>query len=192
MYIYICNIVIVILLPLLSLFNYMEDTLLQSCVTDFFMNPSFQNEVDTFIKNNCKLFNDTEIYLEDSTGGVELENVGVREHTHEHMDCFQQFTILFDKNLDTFLESKNVNRRQFMKICQKSYKSAQEDGQDNMGTMLVDLLLATSEYDTFCVMMSNEYKERSEKEDFDADQGGGGKSNDDHNVHSSSSSKTKK
>ena len=79
-----------------------------------------------------------------------------------------------------------------MKICQKSYKSAQEDGEDNMGTMLVDLLLATSEYDTFCVMMSNEYKERSEKEDFDADQGGGGKSNDDHNVHSSSSSKTKK
>lgn len=167
----------------------MDDALLQSCVTDFFMNPSFQNEVDEFIKNNCKLFNDTEIYLEDSTGGVELENVGVREHTHEHMDCFQQFTILFDRNLDDFLLSKNVNRRQFMKVCQKSYKSAQEDGEDNMGTMLVDLLLATSEYDTFCVMMSNEYKERSEKEGFDG-RNEGNKSTDENNVHSGG--KTKK
>ena len=89
------------------------DSILQSCVTDFFMDPSFQKDIDTFIENNCKLFHATEIYLEDNTGGVELENVGIREHTHEHMDCFQRFTALFDTNLDQFLQSKNVNKRKY-------------------------------------------------------------------------------
>ena len=146
------------------------DAILQSCVTDFFMDSSFQSDVDSFIKENCKLFNSTSIYLDDATGGVELEKVGVREHTHEHMECFDRFTAMFDKNLDKFLKLKNVSKRDFMKICQKSHQSAQEDGQDNIGTMLVDLLLATSEYDTFCVMMSNEYRERHQKGDFSDDE----------------------
>ena len=146
------------------------EAILQSCVTDFFMDPSFQSDVDSFIKENCKLFKSTSIYLDDATGGVELENVGVREHTHEQMDCFGRFTAMFDKNLDDFLKSKSISKRDFMKICQRSYQSAQEDGQDNMGTMLVDLLLATSEYDTFCVMMSNEYRERHQKGDFGDDE----------------------
>ena len=118
-------------------------------------------------------------YLSDSSAVIdvkgvaprnELENVGVREHTHEHMDCFGRFTAMFDKNLDNFLKSKNISKRDFMKICQRSYQSAQEDGQDNMGTMLVDLLLATSEYDTFCVMMSNKYRERQQRGDFGDDE----------------------
>ena len=111
---------------------------------------SFSKATLTFIKENCKLFKSTSIYLDDATGGVELENVGVREHTHEHMDCFGRFTAMFDKNLDNFLKSKNISKRDFMKICQRSYQfTGRRAGQ--YGYKLVDLLLATSEYDTFAL-----------------------------------------
>ena len=134
-----------------------------------FHGSSFQSDVDSFIEENCKLFKSTSIYLDDATGGVELENVGVREHTHEHMDCFGRFTSMFDKNLDNFLKSKSISKRDFMKICQRSYQSAQEDGQDNMGTMLVDLLLATSEYDTLRYDVKR-IQERHQKGDFGDDE----------------------
>ena len=58
------------------------EAILQSCVTDFFMDPSFQSDVDSFIKENCKIFKSTSIYLDDATGGVELEKCRVSVNIH--------------------------------------------------------------------------------------------------------------
>jgi hypothetical protein len=139
------------------------DAVLQMAV-EFFMGEDFQGKIDAFVDSNCHLFSENcRQYLEDQMGGVDLVKAGTREHTLEHMDCFAQFTALFDEEMDLFLRDKSCSRRQFLNICRKAYEDS-ENGIENLGSMFVDLMMATTEYESFCVLMTTEWREKSERE----------------------------
>ena len=129
---------------------------------NFFMGEEFQGSVDKFVSDNCYLFSECEYYIEDQMGGVNLENMPVREHVHEHMESFANFQELFDNLLENFLQDKACNKRQFLNICREAYEDS-ESGKENIGSIFVELLMATTEYESFCCMMAHEAKNQKER-----------------------------
>lgn len=129
---------------------------------NFFMGEEFQGSVDKFVSDNCSLFSECDHYLEDQMGGVDLDHAPIREHVHEHMESFAKFQELFDNLMENFLQDKACNKRQFLNICREAYEDS-ESGKENIGSIFVELLMATTEYESFCCMMAHEAKNQKER-----------------------------
>ena len=139
-----------------------EDILTKAA--EFFMSEEFQNAIDGFVERNCHMFLDQAAnYAPDHVWDEERDEYlqpGVtRLHTLEQHEAYKQFQALFEEKLECFYERNGVSRRGFMKQCQQAVADA-EAGKETMGTVFVELLLATSEYEGFVTMMAREAQEQ--------------------------------
>ena len=76
--------------------------------------------------------------------------------------AYQQFQEIFEEKLETFVVRVGCNRQVFLDQCKKAI-SDDALGKETMGTVFVDLLLATSEYEGFVTMMASQAKELNHK-----------------------------
>tara|TARA_B100000780_G_scaffold275377_1_gene241881 strand:+ start:1084 stop:1572 length:489 start_codon:yes stop_codon:yes gene_type:complete len=143
-----------------------EEDILQKAA-EFFMGEEFQDAIDQFVNENYRLFSDqTEIYADvdhcDSDSEEYLQQNITRGHGLEQHAAYQQFQELFEYKLETFVQKQGINRAGFLRQC-KNAISDDAQGIENMGTVFVDLLLATSEYEGFVTMMATQAKELNHK-----------------------------
>ena len=134
---------------------------------EFFMGEEFQDAIDSFVDDNFSLFADqTEIYADVDHSDSESEEylaVGItREHSTLQHEAYARFQQLFEEKLETFVERQGVDRQGFLRACKQAV-SDDALGIENMGTVFVDLLLATSEYEGFVTMMATQAKEKTHK-----------------------------
>ena len=139
-----------------------EDILMRAA--EYFMSDEFQSAIDGFVERNCHLFLDqTQEYAPDEVWDEENDEFlrpGVtRLHTLEQHEAYEQFQAIFEEKLETFYERDGVSRRGFMQQCKKAVQDA-EDGKETMGTVFVELMLATSEYEGFVTMMARQAQEQ--------------------------------
>jgi|TARA_B110000211_G_C13784300_1_gene423359 hypothetical protein len=134
---------------------------------DFFMGEEFQDAIDTFVNENYDLFADqTEVYADadhvDEDSDEYLPSGITRGHSLKQHAAYESFQRLFEEKLESFVERHGVDRVGFLRQC-KSAISDDVQGIENMGTVFVDLLLATSEYEGFVTMMASQAKELCRK-----------------------------
>ena len=73
-----------------------------------------------------------------------------------------EFQRLIDDKMDIFLAREKCSRSVFMGICRDAVLAANR-GEDGIGVVFVELLLASTEYESFCVMMAHEGKEQRDR-----------------------------
>jgi hypothetical protein len=134
---------------------------------EFFMGEEFQDAIDSFVDDNFSLFADqTEIYADVDHSDSESEEYLALDITREHStlqhEAYARFQQLFEEKLETFVERQGVDRHGFLRACKQAV-SDDALGIENMGTVFVDLLLATSEYEGFVTMMATQAKEKTHK-----------------------------
>eukprot|EP00946_MAST-07B_sp_MAST-7B-sp1_P004961 g4961.t1 len=95
----------------------------------------------------------------DEENDVFLEPGVTRAHSLEQHEAYARFQALFEEKLECFYERNGVSARGFMKQCQRAIADA-EAGKETMGTVFVELMLATSEYEGFVTMMAREAQEQ--------------------------------
>ena len=139
-----------------------EDILMKAA--EFFMGEEFQSAIDAFVERNCPLFrHQTSEYAPDEVWDEEndvfLEPGVTRAHSLEQHEAYARFQALFEEKLECFYERNGVSARGFMKQCQRAIADA-EAGKETMGTVFVELMLATSEYEGFVTMMAREAQEQ--------------------------------
>jgi hypothetical protein len=134
---------------------------------EFFMGEEFQDAIDAFVHRHYSIFADqTELYADvdhsDSESDEYLALGITRGHSTQQHEAFAQFQQLFEEKLETFVERQGVDRQGFLRACKQAV-SDDAQGIENMGTVFVDLLLATSEYEGFVTMMATQAKEKTRK-----------------------------
>ena len=125
------------------------------------MDDSFQEDLDAFVEYNCKLFADAADYYP-ANGSVDntyLEPNRTRGHQLRHFECYTAFQSMIDDKMNIFLANEKCSRRIFMSKCRDAVLAANR-GEDGIGVVFVELLLASSDYESFCVMMAHEAKEQ--------------------------------
>lgn len=140
-----------------------EDDILMKAA-EFFMGEEFQSAIDGFVERNCPLFLDqANEYNPDEVWNEEtdefLEPGVTRLHTLEQHEAYERFQALFEEKLECFYERNGVSARGFMQQCKQAVADA-EAGKETMGTVFVELMLATSEYEGFVTMMAREAEEQ--------------------------------
>jgi hypothetical protein len=146
--------------------NVPEEDLLQKAA-EFFMGDEFQDAIDKFVNENYLLFSDqTEVYADvehcDPDSEEYLQTGITRGHGLKQHAAYQQFQEIFEEKLETFVVRVGCNRQVFLDQCKKAI-SDDALGKETMGTVFVDLLLATSEYEGFVTMMASQAKELNHK-----------------------------
>ena len=139
-----------------------EDDILQHAAA-FFMSEEFQDAIDAFVARKCHLFSDqiasyAEADCYDPEADEYLEPGVTRLHRLEQHEAYAQFQELFESKLETFVERHGVSRAGFLRQCKQAVEDA-EHGRETMGTVFVDLMLATSEYEGFVTMMATQAQE---------------------------------
>ena len=143
-----------------------EEDILQKAA-EFFMGEEFQDSIDNFVLENHHLFTDqTEIYADvdhcDSDSEDYLPTGITRGHGLPQHAAYQSFQDLFELKLESFVERVGLDRSAFLRACKQAVAD-DAAGKETMGTVFVDLLLATSEYEGFVTMMASQSKELTRK-----------------------------
>ena len=142
-----------------------EDILCKAA--EFFMGEEFQDAIDSFVTEHNHLFTDqTEIYADVDHCDPDSEDylpTGItRGHGLQQHEAYQQFQALFERKLESFVARMGYNRSHFLRQCKQAIAD-DAVGKESMGTVFVDLLLATSEYEGFVTMMATQANEMGKK-----------------------------
>ena len=62
--------------------------------------------------------------------------------------------------MEQFLSREGYSKIDFMDRCRAAV-AAFDRGEESIGVVFVELLLASAEYEGFCIMMANEAREKS-------------------------------
>ncbi|QDZ23776.1 ARF-like 2 binding protein BART domain-containing protein [Chloropicon primus] len=110
----------------------MSGTIIEDVAEFLFEDEAFGNSLETFAKENCGVFTDSD------------------EHKLEYTELYQKYQGLFEEKLESFLSTKNYTSDQFMQACQEA---AEKGDEEDMNGAFLNFLLALVDYTTFVQMM---------------------------------------
>lgn len=130
---------------------------------EFFFSSDFQEAIDKFVTDNGASFGEAEV-VDDVGSDKGCAKSSVSEHGHTQWNLFQDFQRVYDDKLDQFLDRENASREEFEKCCIAAHKDA-ESARKNLSNMSEDamvlgLISATSDFDSFIHLMREEVRER--------------------------------
>ena len=80
------------------------------------------------------------------------------DNEHAYYSTYKDFVQLFEDNLAKWIEQDGISHAHFLRACRTATEAA-EDGIENMATVFLDLMLASSSYEAFLSLMQNEAEE---------------------------------
>lgn len=122
-----------------TLFEQVESELLRKLFY-FLTSKEVSQELEAFLDENCESF---EGNVEDITGEQDLGRY----------EQYQEYTRLLETQLGRFCKDNHVTQKKLFQEAEDACKETQED-QFNMASLLLDMLMAATEYQMFCVNCS--------------------------------------
>jgi hypothetical protein len=125
----------------------------------YFMSDEFQEPISMFVSENCMLFRNQMEYAdadfddEDAEEYLKLEVT--RGHSLDQHRVYEDFQSIFDQQMETFIDRNEVDKFHFLRLCRRAIDESDE-GRETMGSVFVELLLATADYEGFVAMMASE------------------------------------
>lgn len=123
-------------------------------VADHFFTDEFQAVIDGFISEHCRTF----------YGCLDAQVEG-EDNKLEYWAVYQEFVKLFEAKLDEFLKAESSSSSEFYSLCKAVSNSGNDWGED---ATFINLLVATSDYESFLRLMKEEAQEAQEMEEREA------------------------
>ena len=105
-------------------------------VAAFIKSGDLLENIGSFCSENCAAF-------ADSDGEYKLEWTPMHE----------QYSMIIESQLESFLQSQGIELIQFYEICKECQARSKEEGRWNRDAMFVQLLTASTEFEGFVTLM---------------------------------------
>ena len=114
---------------------------------DHFFSEDFQAELDAFIATHCRPF--AAVTDEQLALGRDI----AVEHDMALWSTYLEFQALFEAKIESFLSARDTTVQDFFEVCKVRSADAADCGG---ASQFIDLLLATSDYGSFLLLMREE------------------------------------